>query len=121
MEEEEIKIQQVPDLAETLENQVVEQTLGFKIEGGFIVLKEEELKEQVVDDLFDLTGKDNDFLYFREHFSNKGAREHWTWVAKDIEKFGPIAVSVVLEGETYLALIRTKKRRRKKRNFCTEN
>lgn len=70
-----------------LQGPLVSPAVGYRIEGGG--LSDEDMaascsssspSEAVIDDVFDLEGKDNDYKYYQTNFVNKGAPlrlSHW--------------------------------------------
>jgi len=63
------------------------------------------LAEDVLEEVFDVSGKDNDFIFYRDQIMNRG--EHMNFLCVDSPQ-GPIAISVYQENmsKLYVALIR---------------
>ena len=96
-------------------------TPGYLFEGAG--LDDDEVAESrprssaVIDQPWDLAGRDNDFEFYRVSFTGK---EHWNFLGQEvIAAQGPMAVSIIRTGEYYTSLVRTTKGCERRETLCS--
>jgi hypothetical protein len=109
---------------------MIQKAIGYKIEPEGIEYEEinSEKKEKedfkiaeipdksiLLEDVFDLSGKDNDFLFYRDSIMNKG--QNMNFLCSDSNQ-GPIAISIFddNQNERYISLVRKIEKKYKKYN-----